>query len=538
MKAQIIEILQANRHKYDIQLANDIDKQTSFFVENYNKDYESDFLTHSKSLINNTDGYDRFKLNLDFPIETNTLSDKVFNQLGKIFHSEDRFFEFTPNNKELDFSIKEYKTRIFGIYKRNPNAKIYYAVDDKTKKIDFVEISSSQILEFKLDKEQNFEFVIVKSRNKITYFDKEKILVYSVKNELPNQLIDEAKNKEGFVPLFFVSNQILNSKTDYVRKNPMTPYLAKIEELQRLEIFKKILNPHAFYLFATKYKNNNCNFDDGYEHCESGFMVHNKKKVLLRTSKGTPKKCPECNQDLGIGNVINMGVLMGATDRNLIENPLSFVNPDEKILKYGDEFMNNFRKDVYESILGVEQNLNSNVAHTAESYNYNSSTREQVILTLKTYFENKIEQIENAKIKFLNKKSEFKINLGTKFLISSLESLTTDLENADKNNIAKILNIKTQIIAKKFENDLKGRLRAEILNLYFPNIPEENIKDLDNSNEIKQRQIYFDDYINWFEVNKHSIYDFKDKNKAVKKLTKDFNEYRKLHNLITIKTEL
>lgn len=521
-------ILELNKHRFEIEKSIEIDEQTNFFTSQNKNSFYKSFLNETRDTVNNPDGFNRFLLHFKFPMEISEIINNSFEQLKKIFYAEDRHIEI---EKKEQFNIEFYSNLIFELYKNSPNAKIYFAYSDNQKKYIPKIIKSRQVLEYELDGD-SFNYIIIGSQNQILYFDKNIIQIYEKDKSKAGKLLQELKNNAAIVPFFFVSNKKLNIENQYVRTNNIYPLIPKLANIQRLEVFKKIMSPYAFFLFATKYKPDICNYSDpvrGVE-CEGGYLVDTKTKQHIFKSYENGyvrlEKCPKCNSDLGIGNQISMGILKTAQNASVLENPLAFIAPPTNTMEYSDKFLQEKRKDIYNSILGIEQQLNENVANTAEAYHYNTVSREQILFNLKTDFEKIINNIQNGLLKLKGYKDpQFYINLGSKFLVSSLNSLYANLNEAKKSNLAEVLGLKEQIIMKKFENDKANRMRALVLLDFYPDFTPKELALIPPSDLEYQKQIYFKPFVKWFENNINEIKNYNSKQEALKVLELNFVKY-------------
>jgi len=506
-----------------IELAKKIDEMSMFFAENNLKnnyvstifDYSREYFNNCKRWINNQEGFDRFFNNQSLPLKSTQLINYIFQQLAVIFNAEDRIYSFTneKNNEvienELDFDLEFYQNKVFNLYKIAPNTKIVITAEG----VDFV--YSNEFLSYELDNYGNFVFFEFQ-RGELNY-------QYSlIELKLTNKktgVINTVPNISGICPVFHISNELFHTKDFFVRKNVFTEYLADIEEFEFLNTLKKIISPKAFYLFTVKFREPNCRYEDSTYVCESGYMSRKSDGLL------TNLKCPSCNSDLGIGNEIRLPVTASSAEElQIVGEPLKFISPATDILKYSDDFLRNKKEDIINNILGVENKISTNVAQTANAYDYATRSKEQVILQLADNFRKIISIFENGKLKLTLPDVKFNLNLGTAFLMRSFEDLLEEYKIAKELDFGSIIDYESPLISKKYEHDIPKKLRALVLAKFHPNISKENLAMLPDCLP-KQKQILFDDYIAWVENYKNINY--ADIDLAYKQLNQFFNEYLK-----------
>lgn len=533
----MIQHIEHPKNRQIIIEAQNLDEKHRFFSEKF-FDYKEfiygqTYIDNAKKIINNTESFNKFINNFNYPLKSSQMITKIFQQLEIIFRGEDKNILFTNasgepiNTVDNLINLNFYQKKLFKYYKTAPNTRVMLKDDGEVYFID-----SQNIIDFEMDGEDEYEYFTFKNGNEIYDINKDFIYEYEIKGDkyiLKEQYINVYK----FVPVFHVSNEILNSKNNFVRCNIYTEFLGDFENLERLEVFKKILSPHAFYNYILRYKEDLCNYRTDKTHCQNGFMYRTETNELLMLNDGTPYKCPVCNSSVGIGNEIKIPKYsVSSSELNIVNDPIRFVAPSPDILKYSDEFLVNKKKELYDSILGIENNLNDKVAQTAEAYKFNSQTRQQVISNLKTEFEDIIVDIEEAKLKIVGKEQDrFSLTLGTKFLTQSYDDILSEYKEAKENGVANILDYETTIIQKKYENDQDNKARSLILSRFYPNIDTSLLASLPD-NKIKLKHIYFYDFINWVEANKMINYYNIDTKKVLNELEKYFDEYLKVNQIL------
>lgn len=545
-KEQIKEILDANVHKNELRTAIDLQSKLSFLVETFLSDanvpYLLEYQRNIASKINNDQSYNRFLRHLDFPLQINEFTEYIYIELHKIFEGQNSHFALNVDVKDKPlFDIEFYQTDLWNKYKIAPNTLVLldYPEIQETEltEVDKVLLNVSLVLEFKLKSVNSFEYLIFKTTDKLYYYDTIEILEFDYQDSVIGKLTNKKVHNFGFCPVNFISNEILNSNSDFVRSNKLVKSLTSLEDLQTLNIYKKLITPHSFYLFVEKFQSSiGCSYETESATCEGGNLYSKNENQTpiydfnTKTQSKSKKRCPECNEDLGIGNELTKS-LNFIGDKKVIDKVLSFISPDTDILDYGDNFILGFRNYIKQNIIGTESSLNSKVAHNADAYAYNTESKETVLLNLKKDFETVIKRIELQSLAIIYTEEKVKgatINLGTHFLLHKIEDLYSELENTDKFGLSEILEVKDSIIDTKYKTNPKQKFRAKVLLRFYPNLKDVDLKFEKGliPENIYFKHIYFSSFISWFESKRYELNNI-DKNidLVLEDLEKEFLTY-------------
>jgi len=556
-KDEIKNIIDKGTHRADLRLARDLQDKLSFFVETYfspdNVPYLQEYKEKIKRKINNKQSFNRFLRHLDFPLQINEFTEYLYIELSKIFEAQNANFDFNIDieDVDVDFDLSFYEKKLWGKYKKAPNTLILLDVPEVqltdypiVSKI-FIDIYS--VIEFELKSTNSFEYLIFQNNKKLYFVNAEKIAIYEYNDNKIGELIKEVNHNYSFCPVFFISNEILNGNSNFVRSNKLVKSLTSLEDLQTINIFKKLLTPHAFYLFVEKFKNSiGCNFENATVKCEGGYLFSKdeNRTPIIDSENQSQARCPECNEDIGIGNELKKSLsFINSGSSKINSNVLSFISPSTEILDYGDKFIKEFREIIAKNIIGTENSLNSKLNHNQDAYAYNTESKETVLINLKYNFEQVIKRIERHSLLIIygDKFKGLSINLGTKFLFKTLTSLFEELSETEKYGLSEILEIKESIIDTKFKTNPKQKKRAKILLRFNPNIKDADLKFEKNLIPENQyyKQIYFSNFINWFETYKYEL----DNNNnnidlIITDLEKEFENYLITNNIKVNKNEI
>ncbi|MBE9489005.1 MAG: hypothetical protein IMY67_01805 [Bacteroidetes bacterium] len=524
-KEEIKIILDEKVHKNELDTAINLQAKLSFLVETFLSDanvpYLGEYQKNIQTKINNDQSYNRFVRHLDFPLQINEFTEYIYIELHKIFEGQNSHFALNVDVKDKPvFDIEFYQNDLWSKYKIAPNTLVLLDYPEiqttELTEVDKVLLNVSSVCEFKLKSVNSFEYLIFKTTDKLYFYDTVEILEFDYKDNNIGDLTNHKIHNLGFCPVNFISNEILNSTSDFVRSNKLVKSLTSLEDLQTLNIYKKLITPHSFYLFVEKFQSSvGCSYETESVTCEGGNLYSkNENQTPLydysgKTQSKSKKRCPECNEDLGIGNELTKS-LNFIGDKKVIDSVLSFISPATDILDYGDKFILGFRNYIKQNIIGTESSLNSKVSHNKDAYAYNTESKETVLLNLKKDFEAVIKRIELQSLAIIYTEEKVKgatINLGTHFLLQQIDDLYSELENTEKYGLSEILEVKDSIIDTKFKTNPQQKFRAKVLLRFYPDLKNADLKFEKGliPESIYFKHTYFSSFINWFESNKYEL---------------------------------
>ena len=538
---QVKQILEDNKQTSEIGRSVEHDIRMSFYNDRLNeKDtnfYKVLFVEKIENKLSNARSIDSLNLNIDYPFEINSFTADIREKLSEIWNGQNKSIQanFKKEAKEISLNIEFYKYEVFDLYFKKPNTLIYLEHDGEEIKPKF--IYSHQIKAFKKKSKNIFEWVIFRINNLIYYIDNSQLTTFVIKENDYNTLRQKGKpiKLEGIdvCPIFHISNELYNINSDFVRTNIFSNHLSKLDLLQELYFYKKMINPFAFNLIVEKYRNTKCKYKTENEYCDNGYLYTetDNNEILALTYKGSRKRCPVCNKKVSPGMEVLKSETFSLDKPEIISNVVNYISPDTSILEYSDKFIEKFEENISDSILGKSKEIKNNQNRNELSVLSSVNEKLTILLSLKTKFEDVIKNIENVKANWLHSGFEFwTINLGTDFLLSDIKDLYNELEYAKLNNLVETKNIQNQIIATKYATDPISKKRNLILLEFYPNIDlkAENIPE-----KLKLKQTLFDNFISFYENKYGNIgVDNSLRNKIIIKLDKEFDLYYESINKI------
>lgn len=544
LREQLKQILDEQPRKEEIKKAIELESKVRFFTDPADNmqsadAYLYDFLTRVKERLNNQDSFNNFKSYLTFPLKINEFLESIYSKLSNIWQGQNPYFEYSFKTKKEDYQdlidLEFFRNEVWNEFKVNYNSVILTDLPKEGETIPFNILVKIALIKDVLTVKNSIKHLIFEYKtDQIAVIDDETYQLWGYENSnLSLEPIYEAKHGLDRCPAVWLSEIDFNSKSNIVKSNAISKSLGKIEDLQILYTLKNILSPYAFYQFIVKYKNDSaCNYDNGKMHCDGGYLKYNSNdtSVYQSTSDAVLVKCPQCNKQPGVGDVIQKPIPLDSNDPEL-KDVISFIAPDTKIMEYGDKYLKELEADLFDCIVGTDENLNPNENHNEMAYKYNTEGQQDVIFRWKSMFENVISKVHDniLELKYESNYKGNNINLGTEFILSSLDSLYAEKERLNKLGLSQVLDFNKTIINAKYQSNPDKRKRALIINEFKPfdeglETLEASAKDglIDKKDYIKQK--YLNQIISNFESEVIPLDAF-DKEVPVKKITRALNDY-------------
>lgn len=522
--AEIKDILEKKPHKDEIAQAQELESRTRFFTDpalNYNNadPYKTTFLKTVDNRLQNPDSSNNFRNNLTFPLKINELIESIFTKIGNIWQGQNPYYDyvFTSDNVEgyAEYvNIDYFKTKIWSEFITHHNSIILTDLPSEQLQ-DIPEpftslIRINNVIEVQ-SKDNVIDHVIylfddTKDAEKIAVIDSNEYQLFDYRNKTLGLEISNSKHDLGKCPTEWLSQMDFNSKSNIIKLNPLSKSLGKIEDLQITYTLKNILSPYAFYQFIVKYKNSSeCNFDDGKNYCDDGYLKDRESDANIYSSGYVLQKCPLCNKTPGVGDVIKKPIPTDKDDPDL-KDVISFVAPDTTIMEYGDKYILSLESNLFDAIVGTDENLNPNENHNETAYKYNVEGQQDVIFRWKSMFEDVISKVHDDKLqlRYGELYESNSINLGTDFILADLNSLYEEKEKLKESGLDSVFDFNKTIISAKYQNNPAKKRRALIIDAYKPfdesiEKVEASYKDglIDRKDYIKQK--YLSEFISQFE---------------------------------------
>lgn len=479
---EIKEALKNSKYKAEISKATLLQAKMQFFCTGiydikdslYFKEYEK-FI---KDRLNNEESKSTFFTHINTPFPTTSLSSKINREIIKYFHADDKNIRhvFEKETKDLSF-LKKYDIEYlmqdwFQKFCESPNDLFFCHKYIDTYRIQYVKIENLLAIDFDID--NNIEYAICKiSDSEILAFDKNTTAKY--KYEYSNidtiELIDlPFVHNNNHCAIDFVSSVTVN---DYsvIRKNHFYDSLGDILKLQLNHVIGNIHDSMSF-AHEKEYKNVGCGVKLQGAKCIDGLMYIEQpdnptERILVQhpTIAGAPLTCPICNsKSRAFGTKINVKPPRGDAGFDIIENLLSYVNPDVNILEYKETSIEKLEEKIFNDIVGITENLNNNKQNNELSVMSSYESRKETLKYWKQCAEYSYKFYTETLIKFeYETYLHTEINLGSKFYFLTENELLEKIEKTDNLSLDSLLEYREQLISNKFNFDAIGKQRAKLI---------------------------------------------------------------------------
>jgi hypothetical protein len=526
------DILEKQPRRKEIDKAIEIEQKSMFFtdpiadISNCNG-YKYKFLRKVSDRLNNPDSYNNFINNLTFPLKINEFIESIYTKIGNIWQGQNPFYEFSFSTDSIEdyfqyVNVDYFKEDVWDEFKTHYNSIIITDLPEKQEgeRPDPYNtiIRIQQVVDvFSVD--NHIKHVIFECCDKLVVIDNESYQLYNYTDSTLGALEVDSPHDLGRCPAVWLSQLDFNTKSNIVKSNAISKSLGKIEDLQIIYTLKNILSPYAFYQFIVKYKNaSECNYDDGKNYCDGGYLKNKETDEAIYVGNEyttqAVAKCPQCNKNPGVGDVLGKPMPISSDEPDL-KNVIEFVAPKVDILEYGDQYIIDQERDLFDNIVGTDQTLNPNQNHNELAYKYNTEGQQDVIFRWKGMFENVISHtLDNVlQLRYDDLYQGNSIDLGTEFILADINTLLGEKKELRELGLEDVFNINEAIINARYQNNPEKKKRALIIAAFKPFdesivTVEASFKDglIDKKDYIKQK--YLKEFIKWFEAKRIKLEQF------------------------------
>jgi hypothetical protein len=538
------EILDTNPRQKEIKKAIELEQKSMFFTDpatdiTNTTGYRYHFLRKIEDRLNNPDSYNNFLNNLTFPLKINEFIDSIYTKIGNIWKGQNPFYDFSFNKDGIEdyfqyTDIDYFKNDIWHEFKTHYNSIIITDLPEsqsteRPEPFNYL-LKIANVIDVLSEKNQ-IQHVIFKAEEKLVVIDNDGYQVYGYVDANLGALEIDSKHELNKCPAVWVSQIDFNTKSNIVKSNVISKSLGKIEDLQIIYTLKNILSPYAFYQFIIKYKNSSeCEYDDGVNYCDGGYIKNKESNAVIYQSTNVIQKCPLCNKAPGIGEYFGKPIPTSSDEPDL-KNVIEFVAPDPKIMEYGDSYISQTEADLFDTIVGTDENLNPKQNHNETAYKYNTEGQQSVIFKWKQVFEDVIsDTFDNVlRLRYPDIYESNTIDLGTDFILSDLNTLYQEKKELKELGLEDVFNINESLINARYQNNPEKKRRALIIDAFKPF--DEGIKEIEASfkdgnidEKDYRKQKYLKEFIKWFEANKIKLLQFP-QNDSASKIAETLNSY-------------
>lgn len=497
---QIKEILQKPTKKQLIQKAVGLQRRLRFHTETSISIFDinfpaTTFLQWVQHLLPK-DKFNIFTHLFKYPLPTSTVVEDVYRELERVFYSRNSNSLYQFANAELAQDWANYqrgrlnepdiwKTEGWRKMQVSPNSIL--VVDLPTEQTTtlpepyFYWLEIDQVVDFELEDKSttNFKWLIFKQdNNRVAVFDETSIRVFTVndKNEIEG-LVSEAYHDLGYCPARFFWSTPLNENSPYIKKNPITKELSKLDWYLFFSISKQHLDLYAPYPIYSAYEAD-CNFENNEtgDYCDGGFL-RNANGDYKMLADGTVERCPCCSDKriAGPGSFIEVPVPNAAESIADMRNPIQITTIDKDSLDYNVDECERLKNEIVVSVVGSGGTVSEKEAINETQVTANFESKTSVLNALKTNFEEAQKFVDDTVCRFRYGTAfiSSSISWGTEFYVFTVTELYSKYKQAKDNGASdsELDAISQQILEVEYRNNPLMLQRMRILKQLepFPN---------------------------------------------------------------------
>lgn len=335
--------------------------------------------------------YQRFEQLVQFPLETISTTDAVFDELSKLFDTPDKAlnFKFTVPDYEQDFQqymeerlndenfwkekgMEALKTKICGfivvdlppVQQTIRPEPYYYLLDVKAVR-DVMLNQESGVVEYLIAAQNDGSMVVLDELayrvfwkpNDTDDWQLKSEAIHSVyrtsTDEKGNTVWGELLDGLGYVPACSFYEHAVAGSARINKRGPLTKVLAQLDWLLFWLVSKKYLNLYGAWPIIVRYKET-CDYrdKDGNE-CNEGFINY-------QMANGTggfctaQKECPVCAKRglIGPGSDWSIDAPRNKEESDLMANPVKIIEISNDKLEYGVEELERLEREIMVKSVG------------------------------------------------------------------------------------------------------------------------------------------------------------------------------------------
>ena len=385
-----------------------------------------------------------------YPIDTLPLTSEVYQALSKIFDGHDADHVYMFDDAELLADWHDYKNNHLN-YSEFWRIDAFAKIKNEIGSIIVADVPSEQTTQYPepyfyfldlsnvIHVESNgndIESILFRVNDGlVAFYDSESYRTFKVKD---STIISEETNSNhelGYCPATFFWSDRLSEKNVFLRKSPLSDYLAKLDWLLFYEVSKKysdLYSPWTIYWGYTQ----DCDYDDepsGY-YCDAGFLRDRDNRYLYNHDQLMP--CPKCCSKIaGVGSYID--VPPPNEDTPAMAPPVGKIDVDINSLNYNVTEIDRLSKEIYRGVTGNSLDVVGSQAVNEKQVYSLFEDRKQVLMSFKRNFEKAHEWVSNTicKLRYGDRFIGCSINYGSEFYLFSASDLLNMYSNAKSNDV-------------------------------------------------------------------------------------------------------
>lgn len=464
---QAIEILKAPLNKPRLNQAIKQERRLMFHCEPVQDLSDvsvayGDFLAWAQKLIT-PDKLKRFIALLPAPIDTIASTKTIFNELSKVYETDDKYIKFEFVSDEIEADANEYaaklkdadfwKTEGFTAMKTSicslvvvdlPATQVssrpepYYYFVDVTKiiDVDFFKDGRVSYLAFK------------RGDGNVIYIDEQSYMVFIMNDKSEYQLLSSSVHSAydengqlieglGYAPAKSFYDQTIKNTNHINKKGPITDALSKLDWLLFWRTSKKYFDLYGAWPIMVQFKRS-CEYRDEHgNECNEGFINYENESITDNGSVFIPmqKACPACTGKsiLGPGSMYEVDPPRDGNDVNLMDgDPIKFIEVSTDKLEYVVTELERLENEVYLDCVGWDGDAMSKQAVNDDQVAANLVSKEAVLDTIKSEVEHthKFAMDTVYRLRYDNYFLRSTVDYGTNYFLKTESELTKEYNDA------------------------------------------------------------------------------------------------------------
>lgn len=503
----------------------------------------NEFLEWVKTLLP-ADKYQTFLHLFKYPLFTNEVTEKIFNQLERVFEAKNPFFTYNFVNPELKVDWEQYRTEKLQERRvwRTKGWNAYQVSINSILVVDlpkeqtgdrpepyFYWLDISRVLFYELrDDKENFEYLIFehnKKNNEVAVFCDKYYRILKVEGQKIVKVLVESEHNLGFVPAKFFWTTPLKMKEPDVKRSDVSNQLTQLDKLLFKAISKDHLDLYASYPIFSAYESD-CDYDmevtvDGklyHDVCDAGFIKRDGNYVLYGDGL---LKCPRCEEKrlAGAGSFIEVPTPSEANNFQDLRDPISVAAIPRESLDYNVEELQRLEDKIIEAVIGVGGEPKNDQAKNEKQIIAGFESRTTVLQKIAWNFQNAHKFVNDtiAKLRYDTAYLGSNISWGKDFYIYTVNELRELYQLAKENGLSmtELDMIQKQIITTEYKNNPAEMQRVLILkdlepysHYTFDELLQLDDKGLITDQKDLQVKLNFTNFIDKFERENINVVEF------------------------------
>jgi len=310
-----------------------------------------------------------------YPVQTVTLTERIFTALEKLFDGRNPVFkyEFLSPEDADDWeyyrtkvlkTLRRWKTEGFETMKTAINSIVVVDLPEQQNGEQpepyFYYLPVGSVIDFNVVDHVQFDWIIFRQgMNRIAVFDDGFYRVFNIKEgsylEVDATPAIENEHGLGYCPARFFWTTPLSYKQPQIKRSPLSTVLSKLDMLLFFIVSNEHLNLYGRYPIYSAFATD-CDYqhDETGEWCDNGFLKTRDGYHLLQS--GSPKPCPVCQKRRldGAGSFIEIDPPSPANEGADLRNPVQITKIDRDSLDYNNEDIDRREAEVYTAVTGYQ----------------------------------------------------------------------------------------------------------------------------------------------------------------------------------------